>query len=1103
MKYLTSKFIDVIITTGEFIAAHWVELLILVGLAIFLCYMIRRRSKTLSVLVEKKFGEYKGRLRYPLSLPEQLSSCQFVILFFVLPLACMFVVGRMFGGSNNDPQEIANFSRTLHTCGAIVASFTVMLITIIVFTVTINSAYLVRVGSLFKFYLRRLYFWPVLAFAAGTAGACLINSILINYFVSWSLVSVTVLVCMGYLVIILDLLLLYNAVQALVRSTISEFLGESYVVAHRASLLAHVKRKLAQNIFAESVERLGFIWNLFGLYSSSKHATYTVKSRGLFVNDVYFGPLERLAKKWNLQTITRDKRQRRTISNDNPPNIKIWPGREFDEKEDRTVAMCLKDKEWEGETQKIFDKAFDCGKKERWKVPSVEWSEISDLLKTLIEQKDTAGVKNVFEAFRLIVVDYLKSRRQIDWPHRNHTLDDEMMSSYRAPTLRNLDFYNFIRFAIRSEDEECLDEIGRFLYGMAYTAFESESAEYFDEVLIRLNWLYDFSRGSERLSKGMAATVVRRYTNIAHIFDSYVCKDEDNPQSYSHIFPFVERYLKNVLNAMRQAAKHGDSHIFQELLKTANSILKNYIPDDIRDQYYYNYEQKAPELLEIQLKIRDIKLLSNLVIFAWLYRGVSENEYNIEMVKLLINESIGNILEFYTLIEIYLLAKKVCHHDSGLQYGWWDTVSGVVYSGDAFSRWIEPFWIVIALRRSVSKPKIDLKKIRLLTQVSDFDYQPLSSQIDSILENEDYKWLTGEENLREGKGYLLGVFGALAHRQRKIDYEKIITDIIDEHTVDTFKGKVVEAFENKTKLRNLLAVYQCSEQENTERSAMALSECRRFIDKEDLTGEWRDRGLARICGEDIGINETIYYAGAMEDNLVEKEAIRNFGDLTERIKNEAARLRQKGLNPQTVLIPWDYRYEQSLTDVRRWERKCPIEGPPLPRWVSSIDGMEVFVWPHKDSECVAVVDIGAFARFKGVGDESEGPLSIYIRNLTRDELRQFLVGEAKHSERKEFKRWMRVFEYNMDKVSEMKRIVAIKDKNRLEILDCAAGVKFLPVEKTMGLVYKQDETVYHLPECKAVQEIPPNERRYFCNLGIAKLEEGFQPCDTCHPNRER
>jgi hypothetical protein len=316
--------------------------------------------------------------------------------------------------------------------------------------------------------------------------------------------------------------------------------------------------------------------------------------------------------------------------------------------------------------------------------------------------------------------------------------------------------------------------------------------------------------------------------------------------------------------------------------------------------------------------------------------------------------------------------------------------------------------------------------------------------------------------------------------------------------VQEFKKSCIEAYKSKAKLRNLLKVYEGPKQVDSAKTVKPLREYRRLIDKEDLTGGWQDTRLARICGENMGRRETRYYSWSIEKELFEKGTIGNFEELKERIKNESARLRQKGFNPQVVLIPWDYRYERALTDVPRWKRSCPLEGTPIPKWVTSIDGMEVFIWPHQDSECVGIVDIGAFIRFTDNKKRQESFLNIHFRNIEGNELNQFLVSEASTRERREFKRWLRAFEYDMTKVSEMKRIVAIEDTFRLEIITQSAGAKLFPSEETMGIVYREGEKIYHLPECKLAQQIPVEARRYFRNLGLAKLNKEFKPCENCH-----
>ena len=443
----------------------------------------------------------------------------------------------------------------------------------------------------------------------------------------------------------------------------------------------------------------------------------------------------------------------------------------------------------------------------------------------------------------------------------------------------------------------------------------------------------------------------------------------------------------------------------------------------------------------------------------------------------------------------------------GVASDWWELSekeSGEISEGSAWGIWIQPYWVIVALKCAMSKPRIDLSIVRLLNGVSEYDCQTLHKRLDFILQN-DHKWFTAEENIRKGEKFLLGIFGAIAQRQRKIDCQKIISDNISQATIEKFKARCNDGYKNEIKLRNLLAKYEKTFQKNISDKVATLREYLHYIDKDDLTSESRDTGLARICGEAVGRRESLCYSGAIEDRLFTKGQISSFQDLEAKIKNEALFLRKKGYNPQIVFIPWDFRYKKSLTNEPDWKRKCPLPGGPFPRWATSIDGMEIFVWPHQDSNCVGIIDIGALARFKEKDGMNGESLKISFRNLNKEELHQLLFGEIKQRGIREFKKWLRTFEYDLNKIAEMRRIVVIKNMMVLELLDINAGVKILPVDEKMGIVYRDGERIYHLPECELVQTMLPIERRFFHTIGIAKLknDEGFKPCPKCHPNFER
>lgn len=1103
---------DVVKTIWQIIIFYRLEiqLFLLIGLTFLLLYLIkRRRSKTLSFLVKKEFIDYKKKLYKPISAIELFSTAKFIILAFILPVLIILIYGliqtRIYDYQNAH-SDIERFLSTLHTSGAIVASFTAILVTIIIFSVTVNSAYIISVSSLFKFYLKKLFFKPVLSFAAGTVVATLLNSILINHFMSWPLNTVYLIVILGCFVIVLDLSLLFIAIELLVRSKIGVLLGENYVQEHRISLLAHIKRTLAQNLFVKLTKNIGFQFDLYDLHKNKQHSEYFIFKPGSFINEVNFGQIEKISKRWKDKLpVGIDKRNTNAIS-DNIANMNIWPGEQLPKKEEKWKAMSILGMQHDLKIQKLIKSAFTCSKKNRWQVAVVEWSEISDLLRSLIEKKDIACFKNVLESFYTIVEDYLEARRSIGWPHKIQTFDEEIFSPYRAPTLLNLDFHGFLRFAIKNEDEECLDEIGGFLYRMARTSFELESEQYFDEVLVRLNWIYELSRGSERLNKSASSFIIRRYKNVANIFSYYKYDDEKNPEVYNYICPFIVKFLKNILEALKSAARHSDNKTFQELLKVTDSLLEHRIDRDIRTQYFYNYRHQEAALLESKLNILDLIHLSNLIIAAWLYRGVKEEEYKKEVIRPLINLALNKILDYNILIEVYLLAQSNRHHRSILSYDFWDVVPNQITEGDAFSNWIQAFWIVIALRRSISKPIKNIKRIRPLSSINSFDCQTLSSNIDNVVNNEDHEWLTATKDLNKGKTYLLGIFGALAYRQSKEDYKNIIESQIDNETQKVFTQNIIKSYINSAKFQNFLNYYKKQDNNVIASAVEQLPDyCCGYVDKEVLIPGGHDSGLSRIYGERACNRENVHFSYLLEQSFNIKEAIGGFDELPDKIRNIAAQLRTKGFNPQTVIIPSDYRYEKVLSDTERLHRRCPLGISPVLRWITTFDNMEVFSWPHIDSECVAVLDIGSYVRFSNSQGDNSRLLDISFRKINSDELNRLLTSKAKEYGRKEFKKWLRSLDYDINKVSEIKRVVVIKYNMQLELLNLHAGTKLLPDEEKMGMIYREGEKIYHLPDCNLVQHIPASERRYILNLGLAELKyqkEGYLPCDICHPDYE-
>lgn len=265
--------------------------------------------------------------------------------------------------------------------------------------------------------------------------------------------------------------------------------------------------------------------------------------------------------------------------------------------------------------------------------------------------------------------------------------------------------------------------------------------------------------------------------------------------------------------------------------------------------------------------------------------------------------------------------------------------------------------------------------------------------------------------------------------------------------------------------------------------------CLKQLDEKDILIEKnRDRGLGRILGQELGNRENLHCAWLVEKHLGEGSKVNSFAEIEQKIKHEAGILRSKGFKPNVIFIPKDHRYDNALTKIPSWQRKPPFKDKNLPRWIVSIDGMEVFVWPRVDSDCIGIIDIASFLMLTHEGSKS--PLDIKIEKPKQKDLQG-----------QEFQESLKLLDGDFDKLAETQRIITIKNNLYLKFIKLNAGVKLVLNSETMGLVYKKGENIYHKLECEIAQKIPSDEREYLITLGLARCKEGFAPCSGCKPDR--
>ena len=274
----------------------------------------------------------------------------------------------------------------------------------------------------------------------------------------------------------------------------------------------------------------------------------------------------------------------------------------------------------------------------------------------------------------------------------------------------------------------------------------------------------------------------------------------------------------------------------------------------------------------------------------------------------------------------------------------------------------------------------------------------------------------------------------------------------------------------------------------------------RFLDDKDdfVKSPYTGFSGREIYAREVGSRESIESAGWLEHSLNEAGTIPDFAHLVAMVGQVANDMRHAGFQPNVVMIPSDWRYEATITDVPDWQRQSPFKDEAFPEWVGQIDGMHVLIWPHQNAKSVAVMDIGRLISWRETIHTEGTPLRVEIGLPTEADIRKWLsVRDVDERQRRE-----KDLSYagDLETLRRTKVVGLLYADVLLGIADPAAGAKFAPTGETMGVVYEEGGDTYHLPECETAKAIPADKKRYYVTVGIARAENGLKPCSSCSPD---
>jgi hypothetical protein len=459
------------------------------------------------------------------------------------------------------------------------------------------------------------------------------------------------------------------------------------------------------------------------------------------------------------------------------------------------------------------------------------------------------------------------------------------------------------------------------------------------------------------------------------------------------------------------------------------------------------------------------------------------------------------------MIEVCLFsARESPTDDHGLGYENWDhedIIPGKFKTrwGDAWDNWMNSGWVIAALRAAAGVQKLDPASIRPLSPVREHGYKELVDTIDAVTKDAArHAWLLGNIELAVAKERLVDILSALRDRQEAADRASLAAADLSTAKVKTFEKECAEGYAESRCFANLVnTICRAPTAEPTSCPKCPPSDMFRIIFYQDK-GAFvdQDYGGQEVYGKELAKRESAESAGWIEYKLRSAATIYNFTDLVPAVQRMASELRKSGFAPNVVLIPRDWRYERQVTDTPRWQRKSPFAEKHLLEWVSKIDDLDVFIWPHINAKSVAVMDLGRLVSWRETNHTEGTPLRVAIDTFSEEQVQDWLNptdGDERKKREQELK-----YAGDLDTLRRTNVLVTLTADVQLGIAELAAGVKLVPDPKTMGVAYEEGGNTYHLPECSQAQAIPADKKRYCETSGVARSEKDLKPCQECRPD---
>jgi hypothetical protein len=1083
------------------------------------------REELLSDIVKRELVSYRKILKSRISWGDRVSMCLYVaaLIPFISLLVLVLLSKLTYDGGNI--AETERLVSAVYAVGGIVAALTGMLIAILAIAAQVNSLYIGGSESLFRVLISKTHYRPVAALAVGTIMGALVGCMYNGSEPYWILFSsVLVLVCFGSATAFAELMVLFRAVESFGREAAREMFVNQLKEDNRRALLVELKRRIAWNVLINKLKEMGFEWSIWETKQRKGQVRYCVKKVGRFVSDVKFEPLRRLARKWGLKPISDEESDVGFLMGEQErPIVCIRPGQQVEKGQ---AVLVVGGEKINPDIQKLIENAFICRRRSPFDGEKVKWDDFGDMVRKQLKESNARELRNMLISFYGIVEDYMNCLEEVKVEHPKPNFFG--IEEYQPPTLEAIGFREIVTNIKSIRDRSCLRSLIGFVRSLCDISFGvREGIEYYSDVLRFLGDFYFFGGSDYEFSSDIKQLTVESLRSGAYsLISPYIRKEKEKEriENVDLVLKYTNIYYTELCGILSSIWRTGDEKTFNELLDQLNLELGsrhggavNYYRLAEREFEYFkkcgtlddDLGQKAYRKLEfarMDVEIQDLRYLGDLAVSAWLAEVVGAGKMDATKAKTLAEKAISHVSGLNRLIEAFLYASSVGSHDSPLGYGWWELekkIPGKVYSSQpAFEGWIQPFWILVVLKKLSAEKQIevDVKKIRLLSAFRDYHYEQLQKAIEEIVSHkEKHEWFVGDIDWENAKEKLLKIFQEIKEVQRKMDFERLLTTPISQTKVDKLKKDCLKGYLENRKIASLIKEFKLSKKKGKVNSWSNKATVVHLPNKEEFIEEWHVGYGGNVgSGDFLGQVETRNFSYWIEKKLPELGVVNNFIELPSRVKEVADELHKKGFIPTVVLIPEDHGYQDTFASTIDREPMSEYMKNDLPEWIAEFDDMQVFIWPRCEQECIAVIDID---KFLAVEEESIGtyaPLEIQLNEINEERMQE-LLGKKNSSRNKQCQKEFKASGCDLASFAKIKLDLKVTANVRLGIVETEAGAKLMLDRNTIGIVCDNEKMICHTLDCSLVEEIAPKNKEMKTTAAFAWRRYHFKPCDECMP----